>query len=149
MYFIQFRETDELLKVCKIKEQFLSHSFNLIYTTFEKGFKELQEARGEKIRFLNIVGSSQGRYFKIVEATRKDQDIYLKRIIKIKEDYEAYLKGLTNLRANSDENNKFNDDKNNNLNQKTGFINLSEDKDNLLSLNNVCKHLNRGIPIYN
>jgi hypothetical protein len=47
------------------------------------------------------------------------------------------------------DNNKFNDDKNNNLDQKTGFINLSEDKDNLLSLNNVCKHLNRGISIYN
>jgi hypothetical protein len=47
------------------------------------------------------------------------------------------------------DNNKFNDEENNNLNQKTGFINLSEDKDNLLSLNNVCKHLNRGISIYN
>jgi hypothetical protein len=139
MYFIQFNEKDSFFISCKIKEQFLSHSFDLIYTTFEKGFKELQEARGEKIRFLNIVGSSQGRYFKIVETTRKDQDIYLKGIIKIKEDYEAYLKGL----------NEVTDEENNNLNQKTGFINLSEDKDNLLSLNNVCKHLNRGIPIYN
>jgi hypothetical protein len=45
------------------------------------------------------------------------------------------------------DNNKFNDDKNNNLDQKTGFINLSENKVGLLSLNNVCKHLNRGIPI--
>jgi DNA repair exonuclease SbcCD ATPase subunit len=137
MYFIQFNEKDSFFISCKIKEQFLSHSFDLIYTTFEKGFKELQEARGEKIRFLNIVGSSQGRYFKIVEATRKDRDIYLKRIIKIKEDYEAYLKGL----------NEVTDEENNNLNQKTGFINLSEDKDNLLSLNNVCKHLNRRISI--
>jgi hypothetical protein len=85
MHFLQFNEENELLKVCKIKEQFLSHSFNLIYSVFEKGFKELQEARGEKIRFLNIVGSSQGRYFKIVEGTKKDQ--------------EAYLKGLTNLRG--------------------------------------------------
>jgi hypothetical protein len=45
--------------------------------------------------------------------------------------------------------NKFTDEENNNLNQKTGFINLSEDKTDLLSLNNVGKHLNRGISIYN
>jgi hypothetical protein len=55
------------------------------------------------------------------------------------------MKNKTYKRKSLD-NNKFNDDKNNNLNQKTEYLNLSV---GLLSLNNVGKPLNTTYSLNN
>ena len=93
MYFIRFSLND-INDGCKIREQFLSHSFNLIYSTFEKSFNTLSEAKQYFYKFLFVVGTSSESCFEIVEATQKDQDTYLKGIIDLKDKYEEYLRSF-------------------------------------------------------
>jgi len=80
LFFIYFNteRTQGFFKPCKIEEQFLSHSFNVIYTTFEKTFKSLKEAQAEFYKFSFIVGGSQSPFFKIIKGTKQDHEKILK-----------------------------------------------------------------------
>lgn len=93
LFFIYF-DTERMqgvFKLCRIEEQFLSHSFNLIYTTFEKTFKSLKEAQAEFYKFSFIVGSSQQMFFKIIKGTKQDHE-------KILKDLEIKQEGLICMR---------------------------------------------------
>lgn len=97
MFFIAFARENEptsLLNVCKIREQFLNHSSELIFNTFSKAHKTLKEAQATFYNFSFIVGGSQDPYFKIIERTQEEQDEYLKELTILKANYDYYLKTL-------------------------------------------------------
>lgn len=84
-FFIPFR-----FLACKIEEQFISHSFNLIIREFKKEFKTKKEAEIKFNSFINIVGTSNEIFFKIYEGSKAE--------------HREYLKGLINLKAKLDNN---------------------------------------------
>lgn len=96
MFFIAFALNDGN-DICRIREQFLNHSSELIFKTFKQAHKTLKEAQATKYNFSFIVGGSQDPYFKIVERTQKEQDEYLKELSILKANYDAYLNQLKSL----------------------------------------------------
>ena len=97
MFFIAFageKDANSFLNICKIREQFLNHSSELIFDTFKHSFKTLREGTIYLNGFLNVVGGSQSVYFKVIERTQKEQDAYLKELLNLKANYNAYIKTL-------------------------------------------------------
>jgi len=69
---IDFNRENFIFKKCKIEEQYLSHSKQLILRTFEKEFKTEKEARIYLEDFLYKVGTSQRMFFKIMKGGLKE-----------------------------------------------------------------------------
>jgi hypothetical protein len=86
-FFIPFRFIE-----CKIEEQFISHSFNLILREFEKEFKTKKEAEIKFNYFINIVGTANEIFFKIYEGSKEEHKEYLKSLIRLKAKLDNNLK---------------------------------------------------------